>query len=171
MEFHASRGFQTNSHREQNPQPVVEQQIVGRDRLQIVVGQSHPWFEQAVVPVTELTTTAWVMREAGSGTRQQFEQVLRRWDIEPASLTVILEMKNGEMVKAAVESGVGAAAISDLVIVKELRLDLLSPIKVTGLSQDTTGAEPMSRPFLLLRHRERFQTRISRAFEQLLATS
>ncbi len=149
----------------------LEQQIVRRDRLQIVVGQSHPWFEQVVVPVTELTTTAWVMREAGSGTRQQFEQVLRRWDIEPASLTVILEMKNGEMVKAAVESGVGAAAISDLVIVKELRLDLLRPIKVTGLSQDTTGAEPLSRPFLLLRHRERFQTRISRAFEQLLATS
>lgn len=149
----------------------LEQQIVGKDRLEIVVGQSHPWFEQAVVSVTELTTTAWVMREAGSGTRQQFEQVLRRWGIEPAELTVILEMKNGEMVKAAVESGVGAAAISDLIIVKELRLDLLRPIKVIGLSQDTTGAEPLSRPFLLLRHRERFQTRISQAFEQLLATS
>lgn len=149
----------------------LEQQIVGKDRLEIVVGQSHPWFEQAVVPVTELTTTAWVMREAGSGTRQQFEQVLRRWGIEPAELTVLLEMKNGEMVKAAVESGVGAAAISDLIIVKELRLDLLRPIKVIGLSQDTTGAEPLSRPFLLLRHRERFQTRISQAFEQLLATS
>lgn len=149
----------------------LEQQIVGSDRLQIVVGQSHSWFEQAVVPVTELTTTAWVMREQGSGTRQQFEQVLRQWGVEPADLTVILEMKNGEMVKAVVESGVGAAALSDLIIVKELRLDLLRPIKVIGLMRDTTGAEPLSRPFLLLKHRERFQTRISQAFEQLLATS
>ena len=109
------------------------------------------------------------MREPGSGTRQQFEQVLRQWGIEPTDLTVILEMKNAEMVKAVVESGVGAAAISDLTIVKELRLDLLRPIQVTGLMKDTV--ESLSRPFLLLKHRERFQTRISQAFEQLLATS
>jgi len=148
----------------------LEQQIVGSDRLRIVVGQAHPWFEQAVVPACELTTTAWVMREQGSGTRQQFEQVLRQWGIEPADLTVILEMRNGEMVKAIVESGVGAAAISDLIIVKELRLDLLRPIQVTGL-KSPTGAELLSRPFLLLKHRERFQTLISQTFEQLLATS
>ncbi len=149
----------------------LDQQIVGSDRLQIVVGQSHPWFEQAVVPVTELTTTAWVMCEAGSGTRQQFEQVLQKWAIEPVDLTVILEMKNGEMVKAVVETGVGAAAISELIIVKELRLDTLRPIQVIGIIKDTTGDDPLSRPFLLLKHRERFQTRISQAFEQLLATS
>jgi len=146
----------------------LEQQIVGSDRLQIVVGQSHPWFEQAVVPVTELTTTSWVMRDQGSGTRQQFEQVLRQWGIEPTDLSVILELKNGEMVKAVVESGVGAAAISDLIIVKELRLDLLRPIKVTGLITDTTNADPLSRPFLLLKHRERFQTRISQTFERAI---
>ena len=158
----------------------LEQQIVGsvdaerlavRHRLQIVVGQSHPWFEQAIVPVTELTTTAWVMREAGSGTRQQFEQVLQQWGIEPADLTVILEMKNGEMVKAVVETGVGAAAISELIVVKELRLDTLRPIQVTGIMKDTIGGDPLSRPFLLLKRRERFQSRISQAFEQLLTAS
>ncbi|MEH1832602.1 MAG: putative sulfate exporter family transporter [Nostoc sp.] len=49
----------------------LEQQIVGGDCLQIVVGQSHPWFEKMTVEVTELTNTAWVIREKGSGTRQQ----------------------------------------------------------------------------------------------------
>lgn len=149
----------------------LKQQIVGSDRLQIVVGQSHPWFNQSAVSASELTSTAWVMREAGSGTRQQFEQVLRQWGIEPADLSVILELKNGEMVKAVVESGVGAAALSELIILKELRLDLLRPIQVTGLMRDTTNTNPLSRPFLLLKHRERFQTRISQAFEQILVTS
>ena len=73
-------------------------------------------------------------------------------------------------VKAVVESGVGATAISNLIIVKELRLDLLRPIQVTGL-RSHTSAELLSRPFLLLKHRERFQPLISQAFEQLLATS
>ena len=149
----------------------LEQQIVGGDCLQIVVGQSHPWFEQMAVEVTELTSTAWVMREKGSGTRQQFEQVLRQWSIEPTQLNVILSMKSGDMVKAAVESGVGSAAISNLIITKELRLDMLRCIKVTGLPKDTTGIDPLSRPFFLLKHRERFQTRISQVFEQLLVSA
>lgn len=149
----------------------LEQQIVGGDCLQIVVGQSHPWFEQMAVEVTELTSTAWVMREKGSGTRQQFEQVLRQWGIEPTQLNVILSMKSGDMVKAAVESGVGSAAISNLIIAKELRLDMLRCIKVTGLAKNTTAIDPLSRPFFLLKHRERFQTRISQVFEQLLVSA
>ncbi|NEU77421.1 LysR family transcriptional regulator [Hassallia byssoidea VB512170] len=149
----------------------LEQQIIGRDCLQIVVGQSHLWFERLTVEVAELTTTNWVMREKGSGTRQQFEQVLRQWGIEPTQLNVILSMKSGEMVKAAVESGVGAAAISNLIIVKELRLDMLRRIQITGVVRNTTDADPLSRPFWLLKHRERFQTRISQAFEQLLVSA
>ncbi|MBV9388781.1 MAG: LysR family transcriptional regulator [Chroococcidiopsidaceae cyanobacterium CP_BM_ER_R8_30] len=149
----------------------LNQQIVGSDRLQIVIGQSHPWFEQAAVSANELTSTGWVMREAGSGTRQQFEQVLRQWGVDPGDLSVILELKNGEMVKAVVESGVGAAALSELILVKELRLDLLRPIQVTGLMEAPTDTNPLSRPFLLLKHRERFQTRISQAFEQLLVNN
>lgn len=149
----------------------LERQIVGSDRLQIIVGQSHPWFAKEAIPVGELTTTAWVMREVGSGTRQQFEQELRQWGIEAADLHVILEMKNGEMIKAAVESGVGAGALSELIIVKELRLGTLRAIKVTGLLKNTTDADLRRRPFWLLKHRERFQTKIAQVFEQLLTTN
>lgn len=146
----------------------LTQQRVGSDRLQIVVGQSHPWFERAEVFVKDLPTTAWVMREVGSGTRQQFEQVLQQWGLEPADLTVILEVKNGEMVKSVVETGMGAAAISNLIIAKELKLKTLRSIQV----KEWANAKFMMRSFQLLKHRERFQTRISQAFEQLLiATS
>lgn len=146
----------------------LEQQVIGSDRLLIVVGQSHPWFERGAVSLTELSTTAWVMRESGSGTRYSFEQALREWGIDPTKLNVILEMSSGEMVKAAVESGVGAAAISELMVAKELQLGTLRPVTVTGLAKDSTVPTPMIRPFFLLKHRERFQTRISQAFEQLL---
>ncbi|MDF5707908.1 MAG: LysR substrate-binding domain-containing protein [Nostoc sp. S4] len=153
---------------EQSVLALLEQKIVGGDCLQIVVGQSHPWFGQMAIEVTELTNTAWVMREKGSGTRQQFEQVLRQWGIEPTELNVILEMKSGDMVKAAVESGVGAAAISNLIITKELLLDMLRCIQVTGIARNTNDINLLSRSFFLLKHRERFQTRISQVFEQLV---
>lgn len=142
----------------------LTQQIVGSDRLQIVVGQSHPWFEQETISIEDLLTTAWVMREVGSGTRQQFEQALWRSGFEPAALTVILEVKNGEMVKSVVEQGIGAAAISDLIIAKELQLETLRSIQIKEWLDSTL----LVRSFQLLKHRERFQTRISQAFEQLL---
>jgi DNA-binding transcriptional LysR family regulator len=146
----------------------LTQQIVGSDRLQIVVGQSHPWFERAEISVKDLPTTAWVMREVGSGTRQQFEQAWQRWGLELEDLTLILEVKNGEMVKSIVETGVGAAAISNLIITKELELKTLRSIQVKEWRDDSL----MMRSFQLLKHRERFQTRISQAFEKLLiATS
>ena len=146
---------------------VLTQSIVGSDRLQIVVGRSHPWFQQPEIAFTELVKTDWVMRESGSGTREQFEQALVQWGIEPADLEIILELKNGEMIKVIVENGRSAAAISNLIVSKELQLNTLHAIKITG-DRHSTAPDPMIRPFYLLKHQERFQTRVSQVFEQLL---
>jgi len=146
----------------------LEQRIVGSDRLQIVVGRTHPWFKRKTIALADLASTPWVMREDGSGTRQQFEQALHQWGIHFTKLTIILEMSSGNMVKAAVEEGVGAAAISELVVAKELQLDTLRCLQVKGFAKGAANLNVMARSFLLLKHRERFQTRIAQTFEQLL---
>jgi DNA-binding transcriptional LysR family regulator len=156
----------------------LEQQIVGSDRLSIVVGQSHPWFERSTVTPSDFSNTAWVMREAGSGTRQIFEQTLQHWGIALNSLNVILELTSGEMMKAVVESGIGATAISELMVRKEVQFGILKalPIREPGRrvatrhKKGTSSLTSLQRSFTLLKHKERFQTRISRTFEQLLAT-
>jgi DNA-binding transcriptional LysR family regulator len=145
---------------------ILEQSVVGSDRLIIVVGKSHPWFRRTKVSIAELIDTAWIVREAGAGTRSVFEQTLRQWGIEPERLNVILEMSSGEMVKAAVESGMGAAAISELMVKKELQLKSLRSVPVNN--PVTKLFEQIARPFLKLKHRQRFQTRLSQAFEQML---
>jgi DNA-binding transcriptional LysR family regulator len=152
----------------------LEQKPFASDRLQIVVGIPHPWYDKAVVGVEELLDTAWVMREEGSGTRQRFEQALRRWGIDPTQLQVALVLNSGEMVKMAVENGLGATALSELMVAKELRLGSLRPVKVlpsqslASTDPPATSLTPLSRPFLLLKHRERFQSRLSQTFEQML---
>lgn len=144
----------------------LEIKTIGSDSLLVVVGNSHPWFELSKIPVSELPNTSWVMREPGSGTRAMFEQALKRWGIDPHDLTVVLEMSSGEMVKAAVEGGVGATAISELMVKKELQLKSLRQIQIAKLHLATSAQ--ISRSFLLLRHRDRFQTRISQEFAQTL---
>jgi len=137
---------------------------IGGDRLVIVVGESHPWFHVKEIPLAELTKTDWVMRELGSGTRTTFEQAVKQWGINPDDLNVVLEMSSGEMVKAVVESGVGATAISELMVKKELELESLRPVKIEEFK---TPAQ-VARVFLQLRHRSRFQTLISQAFAKTL---
>ena len=154
----------------------LEQQIVGGDQLLIIVGQPHVWFERSVLSLSDLANTAWVMREDGSGTRQIFEQSLHSWGIDPSTLNVILELSSGEMVKAIVETGIGATAISELMVKKELQFGILKALHIRAQgkaairSSKEAAGNPMQRPFTLLKHRERFQTRIAQAFEHLLTS-
>lgn len=145
---------------------VLEQEIVGRDRLQIVVGKSHPWFERTEIFLSEIPTTGWVMREAGSGTQQSFEQALQKWGFNASELNIIIVLSSGEMVKAVIESGVGAAAISELMIKKELQLGTLRRVKF--IDDEKGVSMQINRTFLKVKHRQRFQTRIVKAFEQML---
>jgi DNA-binding transcriptional LysR family regulator len=157
----------------------LEQEVVASDRLVIVVGKSHPWFDRPVVTLAELQTADWVMREPGSGTQQRFEQALFNWGIDPTTLNVTLVFSSGNMVKAVVESGVGAAAISELMVIKELQLSTLRTIQVVSTVESNGKASgkrsptnppafEIVRPFLKLKHKQRFQTRLSAAFEQIL---
>ncbi|WYL97306.1 MAG: LysR substrate-binding domain-containing protein [Gloeotrichia echinulata IR180] len=149
-------------------QNTIDYEIVGSDRLKIVVGKTHPWFERGEIYLTELTKTPWVMREPGSGTQQRFEEALLNWGINLCQLNVILVFNSGEMSKAAVESGVGATGISELMVTKELQLGTLRTIQVIDNRQESTVTAEIVRPFFKLKHRQRFQTALSKAFEKLL---
>jgi DNA-binding transcriptional LysR family regulator len=146
----------------------LEQEVVGSDRLQIVVGKSHPWFDRTEISLAELPTTAWVMRESGSGAQQMFEQSLQKWGIDPSELNVILVLSSSEMVKAVVESGVGAAAIPELMVSKEIQLDTLHSIQVIDSTEGSQVTIEIVQPVWKLKHRQRFQTRLSITFEQML---
>ena len=147
-------------------QKVLTTEIIGSDRLQIIVGEAHPWFNRESIPLKELLTTPWVMREAGSGTQQIFEQTLQSWGINPQALKIILIFNSSEMVKAVVESGVGATALPALMVKKELKLKTLHAVQIADLPSPEEAE--IVRPILKLKHLQRFQTRISQAFEEIL---
>lgn len=153
-------------------QSVLKQEVVGSDRLQVVVGKLHPWYKRGNVSVAELFTTTWIMREPGSATQQVFEKNLNAINIDPLKLEVELILTSSEMVKAVVEQSRSAAAVSELMLKKELQLGTLRTVKV--VYQQTNGrldVLDMMQPVLMVTHQERFQSRVSLAFEQLLLKS
>jgi len=111
----------------------VAYNVVGRDRLAVVVSPSHPWGKRGTpVRRAELEQTRWVLREPGSGTRSTFEAALRR---EPK---VAMEGSSTAALVGAAVAGVGPAVVSARSVGPELEtgrlrevdteLDLLRPL-------------------------------------------
>jgi DNA-binding transcriptional LysR family regulator len=122
----------------------------------VVVGRDHPWIGRGRLPPRDLIKGEWVLREVGSGTRSAFEDALRQLGVNPSALPVRLELPSNESVRAAVEAGLGATAISASVAAPSIEAKLLYhvPFRLP------------EREFHVLRHRERYR---SRAAEALLA--
>lgn len=127
------------------------------DRLVLVVPAGHPWVGRARITPEELPQLPFVLREAGSGTRQMFESALARAGIAPERLRVALELPSNEAVLSAVIAGAGATVISDLAARAELTAGTLARLPLT--------LPPRS--FHALRHADRYHSRAAAALLEL----
>jgi DNA-binding transcriptional LysR family regulator len=126
---------------------------IARDQLVLVVGPEHPWGKGTAPKARDLLKGEWVLREPGSGTRSAFEQALAQLGIEPARLRIAMELPSNEAVRAAVEAGLGATAIS---------ASVAAPSIENGLLHHVPFQLPQ-REFHVLRHRRRYRSRIADA--------
>jgi DNA-binding transcriptional LysR family regulator len=134
---------------------------IARDQLVVVVGRDHPWFGRVRLAPRDLMKSEWVLREAGSGTRSVFENALAHLGVDPRTLPVRLELPSNEAVRAAVEAGPGATAISASVAAPSIEAELLHQV---------TFRLP-EREFHVLRHRERYRSRAAEALLGIVTRS
>jgi DNA-binding transcriptional LysR family regulator len=138
--------------------PALQQSMIDQDRLAIVVGATHPWAHKKRLSERDLTEGDWVLRERGSGTRSEFEAALADKGIAPEALKIVLELPTNEAVRAAVESGSGVTAMSELVVEAALNAGTLVAM----------AFKLPARPFLVVRHRERYQSKAAKAFLEMV---
>ncbi|MCJ2067379.1 LysR family transcriptional regulator [Methylobacterium sp. J-030] len=141
--------------------PTLASTTIARDQLVLVVAPAHPFAGATALEPEDLAGADWVLREAGSGTRSAFEAALTEVGLAAAQLWVTLELPSNEAVRAAVEAGGGAAVLSETVVAAALR---------AGTLVRAAFALP-SRPFRVLRHKERYRSRAADALLELIATS
>ncbi|NKQ52370.1 LysR family transcriptional regulator [Amycolatopsis sp. K13G38] len=106
-------------------------QVVGRDRLRLVVAPTHPWARRRYpVSAADLAATPMVVREPGSGTRDTVEAVLAEHGPLAAPL---VELSSTTAIKAAVEAGLGPAVLSSLAVAAELADGRLVAVEMAGV--------------------------------------
>lgn len=126
---------------------------VARDQLVLVVGLEHAWARGTPLRTADLLESEWVLRERGSGTRSVFEEALAHLGIQLCDLRIAMELPSNEAVRAAVEAGLGATALS---------ASVAAPSIESGLLHHVQFSLP-EREFHVLRHDQRYRSRVADA--------
>lgn len=105
-------------------QKMVVEKLIS-DELLLIVPTHHPWSKRKEVSVAELIDEPFILREAGSGTRQTIEKFLARHRITLQNMKVSMVLGSTQAIKEAVENGLGVSIISRWSARKEIRFGTL----------------------------------------------
>ncbi len=103
------------------------------DELLLILPADHPLTQQNLIKIEDVIDYPFVLREQGSGTRQVMEDELRKWDVDPAELNIVMELGSTGSVKSAVEAGLGISILSRSSVKHELSLGLVQARPIEGI--------------------------------------
>ena len=126
------------------------------DKLVAVLPPEHELAGRVSLPVADVLKYPFIAREEGSGTREVTFDYLRGAGLEPANLTLVMELGSPESIKGAIEAGMGISILSRSTIGKELQLGTLTCVELEP---------PLERPFSFVHQKQKFRVR---AIEELL---
>lgn len=129
-------------------EPDIEVMPWIEDELVIFAGPSHALAQQAQVSPDDLAQAHWILREAGSGTREVFDNAVAG---KLPSLKVRLELGHTEAIRRAVEAGIGLGCASRLTLQESLEMGRVVILDTPFLD--------LHRSLFILRHSNKYQTR------------
>ncbi|AIU73395.1 MAG: LysR family transcriptional regulator [Enterobacterales bacterium] len=125
-----------------------------QDELVVFAAPDHPLL-QAPVTLDALAQAPWILREAGSGTREVVEHILLS---HLSHFDLVMELGNSEAIKHAVRYGIGISCLSRRVIEEQLQTGVLVEVPVP--------LPRLNRALYLIHHR---QKHMSKALERFLS--
>jgi LysR family transcriptional regulator for metE and metH len=108
----------------------IEQAVIGDHPHVIIASPDHPLAGHQRLPLAELADEAFLLREAGSGTRILMRQLFGEAGLTPS---IGMEIGSNETIKQAVMAGMGIALISAHTIAAEVQDGRLAVLDVQGL--------------------------------------
>lgn len=99
------------------------------DEMVVMVPRDGRYDHLQEVPLSELADETWIVREAGSGTREATERMFSRYHVHPKH---IVEFGSTQLIKESVEAGLGVTLLSRWAVRKEIRLGTLHMLVPDG---------------------------------------
>ena len=114
---------------------------------ELVLVTSPKTLNKKKINLNELTKLPFLQREEGSGTRQTFENFLRKNNFSTVDFNIVATLGSTSAVKQAVKAKLGASVISRIAVQEELDNNILQEIPIKNLK--------MKRKFYLVRRKKR----------------
>jgi len=121
------------------------------DELQVVCSPAHPLAKSKTIAPKQLLQHAYISREPGSGTRVVTDSYFRDAGIAPEDLNSVMELGSPDAIKGVVETGLGFAIMSKVIVAKEKRLGVLVALPL---------APKLTRTLSLVYPKEKFRSRL-----------
>ncbi|MCC4603786.1 LysR family transcriptional regulator [Xanthomonas campestris pv. badrii] len=115
------------------------------DELVVVVGRRHALAKRPKVTPAQLRDADWLLREPGSGTREEVEQALLR---HLHTLSDTRQIGSSEAIKNMLVQGLGVSCLSRWVVDGLIASKKLQPLN--------SGLPRLTRRFFLIWHRDKF---------------
>jgi len=135
--------------------PSLLTEMCCEDELQVIVSPQHPLAKAKSVTPKQLLAYPYVSRESGSGTREFTDLYFRKAGVNPAELSVVMELGSPEALKGVVETGLGFAILSKATVAKEQKLGELVAVALTP---------KLLRSLSLVYPKEKFRSRLVNTF-------
>ena len=125
------------------------------DELQVVCAPSHPLARLKSVTAKQLLQHAYVSREPGSGTREVTDMYFRTAGFSADDMNTVMELGSPDAIKGVVETGLGFAIMSKVIVAKEKQLGALVALPLSPR---------LSRTLSLVYPKEKFRSRLVTSF-------
>jgi DNA-binding transcriptional LysR family regulator len=105
------------------------------DKLVLITpntGKYRDWNEKSI-PFEQLAKECFIIREAGSGTRREFERIVEESGFSKSSINIVAQMNSIEAIKQSVSMGLGVSIVSLLSVRDYLNCGLLRAFDIEGL--------------------------------------
>jgi len=117
------------------------------DELQVFASPDHPLAGAKPLTDDQLKALSWIVREAGSGTRQTFDRAMSGILTD---LALTMELQHTEAIKRAVEARLGIGCLSKICLEEAFSRGSLVPLPVEG--------RDFRRQFNIITHRQKFHS-------------
>lgn len=117
---------------------------IANDKLVLITPNSSKYAEiiDETIPFSTIAKEKFIIREAGSGTRREFERIIMDSGIPKSSINIIGQMNSTEAIKQSVSMGLGVSIMSKLSVQDYVSCGLLKAFDIEGLD--------LSRAFYLI---------------------
>jgi DNA-binding transcriptional LysR family regulator len=97
----------------------------------------------------------YISREVGSGTREVMDSYFRRAGLDAGRLNTVMELGSPDAIKGVVETGLGFAIMSKVIVAKERQLGVLVALPLSP---------KLTRTLSLVYPKEKFRSRLVTTF-------